>query len=362
MPSDGSEAPARDGAVIDCDVHCAPETMAALLPYLSEYWREYVDGSGIGLTGMTGAYPPSAPTSATTEARERAGPATPESYESLRERLLDPAAPRYAILNCLTICEAHRNPYYQAALSSAINDWLRAEWLDRDDRLRASMVVSTVDTDDAVAEIERLGDDPRFVQVLLPVRADAPYGNRRYHRIYEAAVAYDLVIGLHAWGRSGHAPTQNGFTLFYLEDYLSNSIVVQTHILSLVGEGVFERFPTLRVSLSECGFAWLPPLLWRFDKDWKGVWREVPWVKNKPSEYVLRHFRATTAPAHLQTASPAHVAELVEMIGSDWLLHASDYPHDHGPSSQALYDSLQGNQRQDVLAGNAAALYGLALQ
>ena len=75
---------------------------------------------------------------------------------------------------------------------------------------------------------------------------------------------------------AGHAPTQNGFTLYYIEDYLSNQIVVQSHVLSLVSEGVFERFPDLRVSLLECGFAWLPPLLWRFDKDWKGVWREVP--------------------------------------------------------------------------------------
>jgi predicted TIM-barrel fold metal-dependent hydrolase len=192
------------------------------------------------------------------------------------------------------------------------------------------------------------------------VRADAPYGNRRYHKIYAAAVEHGLTIGLHAWGRPAHAPTQSGFTLYYLEDYLSNPIVAQTHVLSLVSEGLFERFPALRVSLLECGFAWLPPLLWRFDKDWKGVWREVPWVKEKPSEYVLRHFRATTAPAHLP-GSDRHVAELVEMIGPHWLMYASDYPHDHGPSAGTLFDVLDEERKQAVLHGNAAELYGLAL-
>ena len=180
------------------------------------------------------------------------------------------------------------------------------------------------------------------MQVLLPVRADAPYGNKRYHRLYEAAVERGLAIGLHAWGRPAHAPTQSGFTLSYLEDYLSNQLIVQTHVLSLVSEGVFERFPDLRVSLLECGFAWLPPLLWRFDKDWKGVWREVPWVKERPSEYVRRHFRATTSPAHLP-GSVAEVRELVEMIGPGWLIYASDYPHNHGPSVER---ALRGPRRR----------------
>ena len=336
--------------MIDCDVHVAPSSIRHLEPHLSDYWREYIDGAGIRLLGFASAYPPHAPTT---------GGSVPASYDVLRERYLDDVSPRYAVLNCLTLCEAHRNPYYTAAMASALNDWLRAEWLDRDDRLRASMVVSTVDPDDAVNELERLDDD-RFVQVLLPIRADAPYGNKRYHRLYAAAAERGLVIGLHAWGRAGHAPTTTGFTLSYLEDYLSNPIVVQTHVVSLVSEGVFERFPGLQVLLAECGFAWLPALLWRFDKDWKGVWREVPWVKDKPSAYVKRHFRATTAPSHLP-ADRATVAELVEMIGPDRLVHASDFPHHHGPSAEALYDVLDAAAREAVLERNAAALYGLPL-
>jgi predicted TIM-barrel fold metal-dependent hydrolase len=335
--------------VIDCDVHVAPASMRALEPHLSEYWRNYIVSAGIRILGMVSAYPPKAPTS---------GGAVPAGYDVLKERLLDMSEPRHAILNCLTICEAHRNPYYTAALSSALNDWLREEFLDRDERLRASMVVSTVDPDDAVAEIERLGDDPRFVQVLLPIRADMPYGNKRYHRLYAAAAEHELVLGLHAWGRAGHAPTATGYTLSYLEDYLSNPIIAQTHVVSLVSEGVFDRFSELRVSLMECGFAWLPALLWRFDKDWKGVWREVPWVKERPSVYVRRHFRATSAPAHLP-GDPKQAAELVALVGSDWLLYASDYPHDHGPSGEALFDVLDAASRQAVLDGNAAELYRL---
>jgi predicted TIM-barrel fold metal-dependent hydrolase len=343
---------------VDCDVHCAPDSIDALRPYLSAYWQEYIDGAAIRILGMPTAYPPGAPTSASADLRALPRPAVPADYDTLRERLLDLLEPRIAILNCLTLCETHRNPYYTAAIAIALNDWLRAEWLDRDERLRASMVVSTVDPDDAVAEIERLEDDHRFVQLLLPIRTDAPYGNRRYHRIYEAAAERGLVLGLHAWGQTGRAPTPTGLALTYLEDYIGNMQIVQTHVVSLVSEGVFERFPALRVTLSECGFAWLPPLLWRFDKDWRGVWREAPWVKHKPSEYVEHHFRATTAPAHLPR-DRSKVRELVQMIGSQWLLYASDFPHDHGNSVEALYDVLDETDSEALFTGNAEALYRL---
>jgi predicted TIM-barrel fold metal-dependent hydrolase len=350
---------ATAAAVVDCDVHCAPAAMAQLEPYLDDYWRDYVDGSGIRINGLPVAYPPGAATTARPDARPAGGASpVPSTYEELLDRYLAQAPVEHAILNCLTLFEAHRHPYYVAALAGAINDWLREEWLERDDRLRASMVVPPTDADDAIAEIERVGSDPRFVQVLLPVRADAPWGNKRFHRLFEVAAAHGLVIGLHAWGRPVSAPTPNGLTFTYLEDYVSNQLIAQSHVLSLVSEGVFERVPELRVSISECGFAWLPPLLWRFDKDWKGLWREVPWVKKEPSLYVRERIRATTAPAHLPP-DPAQVAELVDMVGSDWLLYASDYPHDHGGSGDLLFAVLDADRAAAVRRGNAHAFYAL---
>jgi predicted TIM-barrel fold metal-dependent hydrolase len=333
--------------MIDADVHCAPSGLTDLYPYLDRYWQEYIDGSGLKWTGMPSAYPPGSPIS---------GGLAPATYEALRSDLLDRDGPATAILNCLTIFETHRNPYYSAALATAVNDWLRAEWLDRDDRLRASMVVPFYDVDSSLEEIERLAGDKRFVQILLPTRVDSPLGKRRYHRIYEAAVANGLVVGLHAWGRPASAPTANGLTLTHLEDYVSNIVIVQQHVLSLVSEGVFDRFPELHVSLLECGFAWLPSLLWRWDKDWRSLWREVPWVKEKPSAYVLRNFRATTAPAHLPQAAK-QIAELVEMIGPRWLLYASDHPHDHGASADGLFAVLDDGAARAVRGDNAAAFY-----
>jgi uncharacterized protein len=339
-------------AVIDTDVHCSPKALSDFSPYLDAYWRGYITEGGLALSPTQGgAYPPAAPTT---------GSPAPTSVADLREGFLDVQGPQLALLNCTTSFHCNRNPYYEAALCRAVNDWLVAEWLERDDRLRASMVVPTLDTEAAVAEIERIGSHPGIVQVLLPVRTDVPWGNKRNHPMLQAAAARDLVVGLHAWGRIGNAANSTGITHTYLEDYLGNSqIIVQAQVTSLVTEGVFARVPQLRVVLAECGFSWLPTLLWRFDKDWKGVWREVPWLDERPSEVVRRHMRLTTSPAHLPR-DPGQVRQALDLLDAGTMLvYASDHPHDHGDGGERLLAALTDDERERVLGGNASDWYRL---
>jgi predicted TIM-barrel fold metal-dependent hydrolase len=93
------------------------------------------------------------------------------------------------------------------------------------------------------------------------------------------------------------------------------------------------------------------------DKHWKSLWPEVPWVKERPSRYVRRNMAATIAPAQLGNATADEIRQFVDIVGPGWLLYASDFPHDHGPSASRLLDALDDAKRQAVLAGNAASFY-----
>jgi hypothetical protein len=89
------------------------------------------------------------------------------------------------------------------------------------------------------------------------------------------------------------------------------------------------------------------------------VWREVPWVKERPSNYILRSMRFSTSPAQLP-ADPAVLARLPDLMPvGELLLYASDHPHRHGGSVDPLLDIVGDEARESILAGNAAKLYAL---
>lgn len=352
---------AIQSGAIDCDVHVEPPSMDSLLGYIPPYWHEIIHGGRLGVGHRL--YPESEPMSARAEARA-AGSFPPHTYAELRAQLLDRYEPLAVILTCVAAFQGSRNPYFEAAMTTAINDWMRAEFLDRDERLRGSVVVPSFHPEAAADEIDRLGSDRRFVQVLLPVRSESPWGNIRYRAIHEAASRNRLPITLHAWGPWGMAPTATGTAATYYEDYLYNSqIIAPNQVLSLVAEGVFDRYPELRVCLAELGFAWLPSLLWRFDKDWKALWRETPWVRDKPSAYVRQHFRLTTSPTLIPGRTPPReLAQLAQMLDAgQLLLYSSDYPHDHGSDAlENLLAVLGEPGRRAVLRDNAAAFFGIS--
>jgi uncharacterized protein len=339
---------------IDCDVHPAAPAMRELLPYLDAYWRDSVAERGIPSL-ETNAYPPRAPLSARPEWRGKNG--QPEAtLARLAEEVLGPLNAQYAICNPLYGVELLFSEDMAAAFARALNDWIAKEWLDRDPRLRASIVVPTQNVELAVDEIERCVRDRRFVQVLLFAMQESPLGRRQWWPIYAAAERHRLPIGIHPGSTYRHSLTSLGWPTYYAEDYASYAQAFQSQLGSLISEGVFAKFPALKVVLIESGVTWLPGFLWRFSKFWHGVRAEVPWVDRPPAEIVRDHVRLTIQPFDAP-AEPEMVERMIDHLGDDAiLLHASDFPHWHF-EGDALPPGLPEPLRRKILVDNPLATY-----
>jgi predicted TIM-barrel fold metal-dependent hydrolase len=325
------DARTRDMAIrlggVDCDVHPPNPRRLDLLPFLDRYWQEAVQSRDIDRLELA-SYPSYFASSQRPDWQDGADP-----LERMQRHLLDAFGIDYAILNCVSGILAVYNDYMGAALCRAANDWIAATFLDRDPRLRASILLPLQNPELAVEEIERRAGDRRFVQVLVLAMGDIPLGRRIYWPVWAAAERLGLPIGIHAGSSNRHAPTQAGYPSFYVETQVGHMQGFGGQLLSFVAEGAFVKFPGLKLVMMESGVTWLPSLMWRMSKDWRGARDEVPWLKETPAAIIRRHVRMTLRP------------------------FSTDFPHWHFDGPNAMPPGFPARLKQKVLVDNPRATF-----
>ncbi|GAA1994809.1 amidohydrolase [Nakamurella flavida] len=346
------------GAVIDCDVHANVPSLDAILPYLDPVWQEATRERGWhGPTGPALSYPPGAPTTARAEWRQADGTSATR-VELLQQQVLEPWRTEKAVLNCYYGVDSLRHPDWAPALARAVNDWMVAEWFAADERLVGSLVIPARDPLAAAAEIDRIGGHPQFKQVMLPVRSERLYGQRYFHPIYEVAERHDLVLGLHWGGTTEDAPSPTGYAGHYAEEYAVETQLYLAQLTSVIFEGVFQKFPTLRFAVMEGGFTWVPTWGWSMNKKWKGLRRDFPWLDRLPLDIVRDHIRFSVAPSDL--GSVAQTRTILDWLGSeDILMFATDYPHRHDDDLELLLEAMPETMRPKLMAESARQWYRL---
>jgi predicted TIM-barrel fold metal-dependent hydrolase len=356
---------ARDEAVttpipaIDCDIHPTLAGMEPLLPYFDDIWADHIRERGIESLDNA-SYAPNSPLAVRPDWRDANGLAATDAVMLARD-VLDPSKTQTAILNCLAGVQLPHNVDFARAAARAVNDWIKCEWLDKDARLRASILVTPQNIDFAVEEIERCAPDRRFVQVMLLAMGEHPLGKRMYWPIYAVAEKYGLPIGIHAGSSFHHPVTSLGWNNFHIEDCISQSFGFQAQVASLITEGVFVKYPKLKVVLIESGVSWAPAFLWRLTKFWRGMRSEVPWVDRAPWEIFRDHIRMTITPLDAPDTAET-VARLADHLHSDEiLLYSSDYPHwqfDGGILGDSVLPAgLSEGLRRKIMVDNPLATY-----
>jgi len=368
----GHQTQAEDGSatqlsIIDTDVHHGVRDKKLLSPYLPKIYQErlqdYGFGGGGGLYANNGgyqgrrvdAYDPQDPGDTGTQIT---------NVEKCRNQLLDGCGIDLAILTGGSAAGASSmtDLDYASAICRAFNDYTLEHWLARDRRFRFCMCICTQDPSGAVEEIDRIGDQPAIVGIMMPCGAPRPFGHRFYHPIYEACVRHGLTVALHFGGEGGGVnppPSAAGYASYYAEARQMRPSFYQAHLASYIFEGVFERFPALKVAMLEGGFGWVPTFRWRMDADWKGLRHQTPWVKRLPSEYIFDHVRFGSQPIEDPDRPEALEHIVAWMNGERTLIYSSDYPHWDWDDPAQSFTSLAPALRQRIMVDNARETFNL---
>lgn len=282
----------------------------------------------------------------------------------LFEQLIRGAGSDIAILAPLiTVGHTEQETQY---ICEGLNRWLEACWLHDSTnwhgRYRGSISAAVDDPIAAAAEIERWGEDPRMVQVLINAEPKPAWGHPRYDAVWQAAVNHGLPVACHLNRGQHHDLPMSpvGFMTYNHDMMVGYSMLAANQVVSLIFDGVFDRFPTLQIVLIEHGFNWILPLLWRmdaaFDMNFQGA---EPLPRRRPSEYVYDNIWFTTQPLDYPD-DKIELANALEWMGADRLLmYSSDYPHWTFDDPQWLAKHLPARWREQIMATNALNVFRL---
>jgi predicted TIM-barrel fold metal-dependent hydrolase len=194
-------------------------------------------------------------------------------------------------------------------------------------------------------------------KILVLAMQETPLGRRHLWPIYAAAERHGLPLGIHAGSTYRHSITSLGWPSYYIEDYAAHTQAFQSQVASLVCEGVFAKYPGLKVVLLESGVSWVPGFLWRFAKFWRGLRTEVPWVDRSPDEIMRDQFRLTMQPLDVPD-NPDDVERAIGHLRSDdVLLYASDFPHWQFDGDAVMPAGIPKGLHRKILVENPLATY-----
>jgi predicted TIM-barrel fold metal-dependent hydrolase len=257
---------------------------------------------------------------------------------------------------------AVQDPPLAAAMSRAYNRWLADYCKPYPDRLFGVAMLPMQSADLAIEEMRFAREKLGFRGVFLRPN---PYNNKMIHhpdyeKFWTMVEELDISVGFHEGAGGGMA--QVGMDRF--EERGARHIITHTMemmlvCMSVIWGGVCERHPKVRIAFLESGGGWIAGWLDRMDRHFDDKGFNDSGLTTRPSELFQRNCWIAFEPVEHSLKA------LVDYIGPDKILWATDYPHPDGffPGAPAmvrkLIEGAPAETVRQVMAGSAKAFYGL---
>lgn len=250
-------------------------------------------------------------------------------------------------------------PDVATAIARAYNDWLADFCAGGPGRLFGAAMIPPQDVDGAAAEARRAVETLGFRTVF--VRPN-PVGGRNWHDPYYDPLWAEIErlgapLSFHEGGRVNLPQPGDNFETHMLYHTCTHPMGMMLAVVDIVGGGVLERFPRLKVAFLEGNCSWAPWLLWRLDEHYEmSAAYDHPDLRMAPSDYFRRQ-------CYLSVECDEAPAEMVSRFGlEDNVVFSTDYPHADSKYPQSVERFLEMPLPEEVkrkfLWDNCARLYG----
>ena len=254
-----------------------------------------------------------------------------------------------------------RDPALVRAGAQVINDWM-IEFQKVSPRYVCAAVIPLLTIEDAIAEIKRSAD-LGFKAAQFPVKppGPVPFQHADWDPVWATLEETGTVLGFHVGTEPHEASTGNAY---YnkgrggaLLNFYETTFGGQRAAAAMVASGAFDRYPGLKVIVSEGGATWGPFLADRLDEGYRQHSGAVsPKLRRLPSEYIYSNVYASFQ--HDRSAVYAYTAAGWRNVCFGW-----DYPHVEGTFGHTqktlheLFDDLTEADRYRITRGAFLELF-----
>jgi len=261
-------------------------------------------------------------------------------------------------------------PDYAIVTSHAYNDWLAETYLAFSPRFRGMGLVPLQEPEAAAAELRRCVTELGMCGAMLPVDlVTGSLGAKHYYPLYQEADRLGCCLAV-------HGGCHDRFGLDHLNMYvpvhaLGHPWGLTINCASVVYNGIFDRFPGVRLAFLEGGIAWLLLCLERFHSSHETHFQHIPADQygpregERPDQYIVKHIREGRFYVGCETEELT-LPFALKVVGNQPWLYSSDFPHEvtnqsckHDIEELLESDELTQADKEAILARNAERFYRL---
>ena len=261
---------------------------------------------------------------------------------------------------------------YAVAVSRAYNDWLYHTYLKFDARLKGMAIVPMQDPEEAAKELRRAVTELGMLGAMMPSNGlPTPLGSKMYWPVYAEADRLGCCLAVHGGAHDRFG--MDHMNMYVPVHALGHPWGLAVNCASVVYNGIFDRFPRVRIAFLEGGVAWLLLCLERFHASHETHFQYIPPGEfgvregEEPSRYIIKRIKEGRLFLGCETEELT-MPFAVKVIGNEPFIYSSDFPHEVTNESckrdiAELMESgeITQDDKEAILYRNAERFYKLPL-
>jgi predicted TIM-barrel fold metal-dependent hydrolase len=265
------------------------------------------------------------------------------------------------------------NRDWAIAVTRAYNDWLYETYLRASPRFQGMALIPLQEPAAAVEELRRAVTDLGMVGAMLPATGlSVPLGEKQFWPVYEEAERLGCCLGIHGGAHIGMG--LDHFNVYPAVHAMGHPFSILINFGSIVFNGIFDKYPGVRVGFMEAGTAWLLFAMERYRGSYASHIADDPrneLLQLLPGEsvsgYITRHIDADRIFVGME-GDELTLRQAVQVVGNKPFIYSSDFPHEVSNETcreeiEELLENegLTEDDKEAILYRNAERFYRLRL-